>query len=184
MRLIGMIAAVALTAGLGGAALAQAANPFGGFKHDNSLPIEITSDALEVREADQLAIFTGDVIAGQGTLRLNSARLEVYYSSGDAGGDGGEAGAQPGGGAIQKLRAEGDVLLSNGAETAAGDWAVYNVESGEVEMGGGVTLTQGGNAVTGPTLLVNLITGVGKVQGGEGGRVQSTFLPSSAGSGD
>src|SRR3546814_19308014 len=50
--------------------------PFGGFKHDRSAPIEITSDALEVRQAEQLAICSGDVVAGQGTLRLTADRVE------------------------------------------------------------------------------------------------------------
>src|SRR5699024_2101892 len=53
--------------------------PFGGVKHDSSAPIEITSDALEVRQAEQLAIFSGDVVAGQGSRRLTADRVEVSY---------------------------------------------------------------------------------------------------------
>ncbi|MEL6197903.1 MAG: LptA/OstA family protein, partial [Pseudomonadota bacterium] len=48
-------------------ATAQQEGPFGGFQHDSSEPIEITSDALEVQQQNNVAIFTGDVIAGQGT---------------------------------------------------------------------------------------------------------------------
>ena len=51
------------------------------FKHDRSAPIEITAEALEVRQADQLAVFTGDVIAGQGTLRLTADEMDVWHSA-------------------------------------------------------------------------------------------------------
>lgn len=147
----------------------QAASPFGSFRHDNTQPIEITADALEVRDAEQRAIFSGSVVAGQGTLRLTADTLSVWY----------EGGAQTEGtGEISRLRAEGDVFLSSGAETARGAWADYAVVDGLVTMGGGVTLTQGENAIRGDRLTVDLNTGVGRV---EGGRVQSVFSPAQRG---
>ncbi len=145
------------------AATAQTQNPFGGFRHDNTQPIEITADALEVREAERRAVFTGDVVAGQGTLRLTADTLNVWYLE-----DGGETGA------IERVRAEGDVFLSSGAETARGAWADYDVTTGLVTMGGGVTLAQGENAVSGERLTVDLTEGVGRI---EGGRVRSVFNP-------
>ena len=151
-----------------GFAMAQTDSPFGGFKHDSSLPIEVTADALEVRQTENLAIFTGDVIAGQGTLRLTADKVFVTYGSG-GGGDSST-------GAITNLRAEGNVFLSNGAETAEGAWAEYDVEAGTIRMGGGVLLTQGGNAIRSQTLFIDLNAGVGRVDGG-GGRVQTVFEP-------
>ena len=143
--------------------VAAAQNPFGGFKHDETQPIEIAADSLEVREADRIAIFQGKVVAGQGTLRLTADNLEVSYGAST-----GETGE------INRLKANGDVFLANGAETAAGAWADYDVGAGLIKMGGGVTLTQGGNTVKGGTLVINLNTGQGKV---EGGRVKSVFAP-------
>ncbi len=153
-----------------GAALAQAANPFGGFRHDSAAPIEITADALEVREAESRAIFTGEVVAGQGALRLTAQTLSVWYVARD----GADPAAGAGGGDIDRLRAEGGVFLSSGSETARGDWADYDVASGVVTMGGGVVLAQGDNAIRGERLVVDLNRGVGRV---EGGRVQSVFRP-------
>ena len=141
-------------------------NPFGSFKHDSTQPIEITADALEVREAEQRAIFSGSVIAGQGVLRLTADSLSVWYKPGE----GGQSGD------IDRMRAEGDVFLSSGAETARGAWADYQVADGLVTMGGGVVLTQGDNAIRGERLTVNLTSGVGRI---EGGRVQSVFNPAS-----
>jgi lipopolysaccharide export system protein LptA len=160
-------AALALGAAFAAPAPAQeAGSPFGGFRHDSAAPIEITADALEVRQAEQVAIFTGQVVAGQGTLRLTAQRLLVRYAQ-DGGGEGG--------GDIDSLRAEGDVFLTSGAETASGAWADYDVARGLVTMGGGVTLTQGANAIRGERLAVDLNAGTGRV---EGGRVQSVFTPS------
>ena len=151
----------------------QPASPFGGFKHDSSQPIEITADALEVRDAESRAIFSGSVVAGQGTLRLAADSVSVWYR---AAREGQASSAAPGTGQIDRLRAEGDVFLSSGAETARGAWADYDVAGGLVTMGGGVTLSQGDNAIRGERLTVNLVTGVGRI---EGGRVQSVFNPSS-----
>lgn len=158
--------ALALSAPL---AVAQDNSPFGGFKHDNTQPIEITSDALEVQQANNLAIFTGEVIAGQGTLRLTADRVEVFYDRGDTTGETG---------AIKRLRAEGNVLLSNGAETARGSWGEYDVVAGLMRMGGDVILTQGDNAINGQSLLINLNDGTGRVESSGGGRVKSVFNPS------
>lgn len=149
---------------------AQENSPFGGFKHDNTQPIEITSDALEVQQANNIAIFTGEVIAGQGTLRLTADRVEVFYDRDDTSGETG---------AIKRLRAEGNVLLSNGAETAKGAWGEYDVVSGIMLMGGDVILTQGENAINGQSLRIDLNAGTGRVEsGGGGGRVKSVFNPS------
>jgi lipopolysaccharide export system protein LptA len=119
-----------------------------------------------VREAEQRAIFAGEVVAGQGDLRLTAETLNVWYAE-----DGGETGA------IERVRAEGDVFLSSGAETARGEWAEYEVTSGLVTMGGGVTLAQGENAIKGERLFVDLTQGTGRI---EGGRVRSVFNPASA----
>ncbi|MEM9370180.1 MAG: lipopolysaccharide transport periplasmic protein LptA [Pseudomonadota bacterium] len=152
-------------------AFAEEKGPFGGFKHDNSEPIEITSDTLEVRQAEQLAIFTGEVVAGQGTLRLTADQLDVFYQ------EQGQETADADTGAIERLIATGNVFLSNGTETAQGETGTYDVATGIVTMEGSVILTQGGNAISGPKLEIDLKTGVGKVLGG---RVKSIFAPSSS----
>lgn len=118
---------------MAGGAAAQANDPFGSFKHDSDQPIEITADSLAVNNTERVATFTGDVVAGQGTMRMTADKIIVSYA-GEGGGDTGK---------IDKLRAEGSVFLSNGAETARGEWADYDVGSGRVTMGGGVVLTQG-----------------------------------------
>jgi lipopolysaccharide export system protein LptA len=154
--LLALTAHPALAQGTGG--------PFGGFKHDRTAPIEITSDALEVRQAEQLAIFSGEVVAGQGTLRLTADRVEVTYD---------EQSQDSDTGAIRNLVAEGNVFISNGAETAQGEQARYDVESGMITMTGDVVLTQGQNVISGQQLTIDLDEGQGRVEG----RVKSIFTP-------
>jgi lipopolysaccharide export system protein LptA len=166
----GRILGVALAAALAlapAAAPAQEEGPFGGFKHDSSKPIQITSDRLEVRQQQNIAIFSGEVEAGQGTLRLTADRVVVAY-------DREETDSETG--AIRNMKAEGNVFLSNGAETAEGSFAEYDVASGKMYMRGEVVLTQGGNAVAGEELEIDLDTGRAEMKGG---RVRSIFRPSS-----
>jgi len=158
-----------------GPAAAQESGPFGGFKHDNTAPIEITSDALEVRQAENLAIFSGAVEAGQGTLRLTADVVNVFYDN--------ENQSDSETGAIRRMTAEGNVFLSNGTETAEGQTAEYDVVSGMMRMSGDVVLTQGQNAIAGDALVIDMNAGTGRVVGQTGGRVRSVFTPSSQQSG-
>jgi len=160
--------AAAFAIGLAGATLPAAGQdgdgPFGGFKHDSTSPIEITADSLEVRQADEVAIFSGNVVAGQDTLRLTADRVEVSYD---------EQAEDSETGAIRLLVAEGDVFLSNGSETAQGKTARYDVEAGTITMTGDVTLTQGRNVIAGDQLTIDLESGRGRVEG----RVKTIFVP-------
>lgn len=178
----GRAAAFALFAALAaaGAGRAQDADsPFGSFKHDASQPIEITADSLQVNQSEQTATFKGEVVAGQGTLRLTAERVVVDYGEGE--GESGGAEAAPGTGRIERLRAEGSVFLSNGSETAKGEWADYDVSGGIVTMGGEVVLTQGENAISGESLRIDLNAGTGEISGG---RVRSVFTPPAQGDGE
>jgi len=167
-----ILRATALTIMIGSPAMAQTTGPFGGLQHDRTAPIEITSNALEVRQAESLAIFSGEVVVGQGTLRLTADTIQVRYDQENAGD------SQTG--AIENLRATGDVFLSNGAETAQGSWAEYDVDSGMMRMGGNVILTQGGNVIAGEALVIDLNVGQGRIEGSGSGRVKSIFTPTEA----
>ncbi len=141
------------------------------FKHDSSQPIEITADALDVAQSDQTAIFSGNVIAIQGELRLGSDNLRVYYRGGAE-----RAGSQ---GAISKLDAIGAVAISSPRETATSEWAVYDVDTAQITLGGKVVLTRGENVLRGEQLVMDLETGKSRIVGekGSGGRVKGLFVP-------
>lgn len=142
-------------------ALAQDAMPFGGLKHDSSQQVEVSADSLRVDQASGSATFAGNVVVGQGTLRLAADSITVFYASED------------GGGAISRLEASGNVTLTNGAEAAEARAAVYDVATGTVSMTGDVLLTQDGNALAGQELAIDLNAGTAEMKG----RVSSILRP-------
>lgn len=155
------IAALALVL-ITGSAFAQGASvAFGGLKHDASLPVEITADELTVDQATGSAVFIGNVVAGQGEMRLSAGRVQVQYAT-----ENGQAT-----GRIDQLVATGSVTLVNGAEAAEAEKAVYTVSASEIVMTGNVILTQGVNALSGEKLTVDLNSGSGRMSG----RVRTIF---------
>jgi lipopolysaccharide export system protein LptA len=160
---------LAVLLGLGAAATGAGAQTgtasvaFGSLKGDPALPVEVTADQLRVNQADGTALFTGNVLVGQGVLRLSSAELTVEYDEG--------------GKAIRRMHATGGVTLVNGAETAEAQEAVYTLPDGVVVMTGDVLLTQGASAISGSRLTVDLDTGTGVMEG----RVTTVFIPSGNG---
>ncbi|EPX77594.1 Protein-glutamate methylesterase family protein [Litoreibacter arenae DSM 19593] len=164
MTVISRIAAAAAFALLmiSGTAFAQGASvAFGGLKHDASLPVEITADELNVDQATGSAVFTGNVVAGQGEMRLSAGRVQVQYAT--------ENGQVTG--RIDKLIATGGVTLVNGGEAAEAQKAVYSVSGADIVMTGDVILTQGANALSGEKLTVDLTSGSGRMEG----RVRTIF---------
>ncbi len=151
-----------------------------GKSHDAALPIEITADALSVAQAEQTAVFSGSVVATQGELRLSADNLRVYYRGGNAPGTANAAGAA--GGAISKIDATGNVAIVSATESAKGEWAVYDVDSGQITMGGNVILNRGKNQLRGSQLVIDLQTGQSRILGG-GGRVKGVFVPNKKPSG-
>jgi lipopolysaccharide export system protein LptA len=133
--------------------------PFGAIKADPTLPVEVTADTLDVNQADGTALFTGNVVVGQGEMRLSAQRVQVIYN---AEADG-----------IERLEAEGDVVLVNGPDAAEADRAEYTVGAGVVVMTGDVLLTQGANALTSDRMTVNLTTGTANMAG----RVKTILNP-------
>lgn len=126
---------------------------FGGLKHDSSLPVEVTSDQLEINQADGSATFIGNVIIGQGTMRLSAGRVVVEYAKG--------GGAQR----ISKLHATGGVVLVNGDEAAEAKQAIYSIDNSNIVMTGNVILTQGQSALSANRMVVDLKTGQAKLEG-------------------
>jgi len=134
---------------------------FGGLQHDASQPVEITADELTVDQQTGQAVFVGNVVAGQGELRLSAGRIQVKYAQ--------ENGQQTG--EIDEIFASGGVTFVNGAEAAEARQAVYSVGAAEIVMTGDVVLTQGANALAGEELTVDLDTGKGRMTG----RVKTIF---------
>lgn len=133
---------------------------FGGMRADVSAPVEVAADNLSVNQADGSAVFTGNVVIGQGEMRLSADTVTVIYA------EGGQS-------RIKSLDAKGNVTLVSGPDAAEAQAATYDVESGNVTLTGDVVLTQGQNVLTGDRMLVNLESGTAQVEG----RVRSVLQP-------
>lgn len=154
------LALAALLTALAGAAGAQEAKvAFGGLAQDTSLPVEVQADSLSVNNADGTAVFSGNVLVGQGNMKLSAASVKVEYGAD--------------GKSIARLHASGGVTIANLADAAEAKEAVYTIDSGNIVMTGDVLLTQGASALSGQKLTINLKTGTGTMEG----RVSTVFVP-------
>ncbi len=142
------------------AAFAQgAALPFGTLSTGTAEQVEIAADTLSIDQATQTAVFTGNVIAGMGELRLSADRVQVVYDTED------------GAGAVKALLASGNVVFVSGPDSAQADTATYELVAGNVLMEGNVILTQGQSALSGQKLRIDLNAGTAQMEG----RVQTIF---------
>lgn len=147
------------------AAQAQDGAAAGGFRNENpDAPVEVTSDRLDLARAEGTALFTGNVIAVQGDMRLTADWVLVEYMRNPDGTLGQD---------IERITARENVLLVTPEEAAEGNEAIYTPLTNEVVMTGDVLLTQGGNTVSGDRLVVDMETGIGEVQG----RVRTVLQP-------
>ena len=163
-------------------------NALQGFSQNRDEPVHIESATLEVRDKDKLATFSGDVRVKQGDTGMRCATLLVFYEQ-DAAPAGGKSmpAAQPGPGGEQKIKrleARGSVVVTQKEQTATGELGIFDMRSNTVTLTGNVMMTQGKNVLRGDKLIVDLTTGVSRVESGKNGtgRVQGLFLPGSQGS--
>lgn len=155
-----MIRTVMTVVAFGVATIAQAQGTeiaFGTVQQDTSLPVEVSADALSVSQNDGSALFTGNVIIGQGEMRLSAPRVLVFYTQNQSG--------------VERLEATGGVTLVNGDQAAEADTAKYEVNRGTIRMVGNVLLTQGANTLVSDSMDVDLENGTALMNG----RVRTVF---------
>lgn len=196
MRLIlAVIAAVsAVSAAKAQQNQSSVTSAFSGFSTKSDEPVNVEADNLEVRDQDQSAVFSGNVVAKQGDSVLNSRKLTIFYyqkgespKADDRGTpkQGETAGAQAKpetGRSIRRMEAEGDVVVTQRNQRATGARGVFDVAANKVELTGGVVVSQDDNVIKGDRLKVDLNTQTSRVEGGgSGGRVQGVFTPKQAG---
>jgi len=180
--------AVAVTVGVATLHAQQPSGPpnaLQGFSQNRDKPIKINAAALEVRDKDKVATFSGDVHLVQGDTTLRSKTLVVFYDD-----DATSKPANPSAGAtqaalqqnqqIKRVEAKGDVIVVQKDQTATGESGVFDMRANTVTLLGNVAISQGQNVVKGDTLTVDLTTGVSRIACGkaqEKCRVQALILP-------
>ncbi|MBU6458960.1 MAG: LPS ABC transporter substrate-binding protein LptA [Bradyrhizobium sp.] len=183
-------------------------NAMQGFSQNRDQPIQIEAATLEMRDKKKEATFSGNVKVVQGDTTMTSKTLVVFYESSSAAASGVPAtgtqaaaaqanakaaapatgapipAASPGpGGAssIKRLEARGNVVVTQKDQVVTGKTAVFDTKTNLITMVGGVILTQGRNVLRGDRLMVDMTTGVSRVES-DSGRVQGLFQSSGQGS--
>ncbi|RDW13041.1 lipopolysaccharide transport periplasmic protein LptA [Paracoccus thiocyanatus] len=131
-----------------------------GRAEDIKAPVEVTADSLRVDQKTGQAVFSGNVLIGQGAMRLSADSVTVTY-------------AQGGQDRISALHAQGNVTLASGDDAAEAQAADYDVETGAIVLTGDVLLSQGGNVLAGDKVTVDLESGTANASG----RVRSVLQP-------
>jgi lipopolysaccharide export system protein LptA len=193
--------AVALATIAGSETAAQSAvtgvpNAMQGFSQNRDQPIQIDAAALEMRDKKKEATFSGNVKVVQGDTTMTSKTLVVFYEQAPApaaapappppANTNAAAKSAPmqsttpgpgGSSSIKRLEARGSVVVTQKDQVVTGDTAVFDTKANLITMLGGVVLTQGKNVLRGDRLLVDMTTGVSRVES-DSGRVQGLFQSS------
>jgi lipopolysaccharide export system protein LptA len=189
-------AALVLALNVAGDAAAQSVvqgvpNAMQGFSQNRDQPIQIEAAALEMRDKKKEATFSGNVKVIQGDTTMTSKTLVVFYDSNSTpAAANAKAGAKtasapmqaatpgPGGASsIKRLEARGNVVVTQKDQVVTGETAVFDTKTNLITMLGGVVLTQCKNVVRGDRLMVDMTTGMSRVESDKG-TVQALIIQS------
>lgn len=172
LALLALVAVLAATP----AQAQRLADGLTGFSQQSDDPIEIEADNLEVLDAQNMAIFRGNVEVVQGTATLRTAELRVHYEGGQEGAIGPTSNQ-----GLRLLEAIGNVQIRSEDQYASGDRAEFDFIAEIITLTGAVTLQQGENFVSGQRLTVDLKTRESRLdsapQASGSGRVSGVFVP-------
>ena len=181
-------------------------NAMQGFSQNRDQPIHIEAPVLEVRDKKKEATFSGNVKVVQGDTTLTSQTLVVFYEQAPAP-DSAPAPTTPGATApaakskaaaksappmqsetagpggnssIKRLEARGSVVVTQKDQVVTGETAIFDTKANLITMLGGVVLTQCKNVLRGDRLLVDMTTGVSRVES-DSGKVQANVDQSGQG---
>jgi lipopolysaccharide export system protein LptA len=169
-------------------------NAMQGFSQNRDQPIQIEAAELEMRDKKKEATFSGNVKVVQGDTTMTSKTLVVFYDSSPAPATPPPANSKaaksapiqsatpgPGGSSsIKRLEARGSVVVTQKDQVVTGETAVFDTKTNLITMLGGIVLTQGKNVLRGDRLMVDMTTGVSRVES-DTGRVQGLFQSSGQG---
>jgi len=147
-----LLIAFAFSLLLSAPAYAQGASiAFGDIEQDSSAPVEISADNMAINQKTGTATLTGNVLIGQGAMRLSAASVNVVYSEDRK--------------RIASLEASGNVTLVSGEDAAEAQKAEYDINTGLIVLTGDVLLVQGPTAITADSMRVATQAGTARMQG-------------------
>lgn len=124
--------------------------------HNSNAPVSYAADRIELQDAQNRVVLSGNVDIQQAGLRVRSARTIVNYS---------DAGSL----SIQRITATGGVEVTRGNERASGENAIYDFNRRVITMAGNVSLRRGTDTLNGGRLVIDLESGQSSVDGSAAG---------------
>ena len=149
-KILTLISIIFLTLNAYSPALAQTSLYLSGLSLDPNAPVNMTSDKLSISQADGSARFEGNVVIGQGDMRISAELVIVTYLT-----EGG----------IDQLMASGGVTFVTKSNAAESETADFSLTNNTLVMSGNVLLRQGQNAISAKTMKVDLATGSAVLSG-------------------
>jgi lipopolysaccharide export system protein LptA len=128
---------------------------FGGLKHDSSQAVQATADKLVIDQSDGSALFSGNVVIGQGEMRITAPSVRILYTNPDDGS------ARK----IARVIATGGAVIVNGEEAAEAETADYDVQASKITMTGKAILTQKSSAMSADRIFIDLEKGTAVMDG-------------------
>lgn len=137
--------------------------------HNTNAPVSFDAGSIDFDDRANRVVLSGGVTVNQAGLSVRSNRMLASYTD-DGSLD------------VQRITANGGVVVTRGKERASGDVAVYDFGKRIITMAGNVSLSRGGDTLSGDRLVINLASGLSTVDGrgatgesGSTGRVTGTF---------
>ena len=126
-------------------------------------PIYIEADHMASTEKNNAVLFTGDVDAKQGDLRIRSDKMTVYYTDNkDQGGEKPASATQQ----VEKLICDGNVEITRDDWLGTSDKMTYLSEQRQVILTGNAKAWQDQNMVGGEKIIYYMDEGRSEVVGG------------------
>ncbi len=125
--------------------------------HNTNAPVSFDAGNIDFDDRNNRVVLTGGVIVEQAGLTVRSNRMLANYTD-DGSLD------------VERITANGSVVVTRGNERASGDVAVYDFNRRIITLAGNVRLSRGGDTLNGGRLVINLDTGLSSIDGRASGR--------------
>jgi len=135
--------------------------PFG--LTSSKAPIDIASDTVEANQKQNIVTFQGNVIAKQENITLYASVLTIHYDSETKG--------------IKMVVAIGNVKIVQLERRASGQKATFHQDQNKVVLEGEAVIREGENVIRGDRVIYYVEEERSVVEGGKGGRVNTTITP-------
>ena len=139
-----------------------------------ALPVNVEADQMEVRSAENIAVFSGKVDAKRGDTHMVADRMTVHYAKRDKAATADPAASGLSGSEVTLIEAQGGVRIETPGQVVTGDSATLDVLTDMLTVTGSVTVTQGKSIIKGTRLVSDLKKKTSQMAGG---RVSGSFVP-------